>query len=439
MSCADKRERLVIVGAGMAAGRVLDHLTEAAPDRFDITLFNAEPRGSYNRIMLSPVLAGETTYDSIVTHDDAWYAARGITTHFGERVERIDRATKTVESAAGPVRYDTLLMATGSDPFIIPLPGCDLEGVIAYRDLEDTQTMAALSQGRKAVVIGGGLLGLEAAAGMAARGADVTVVHLMEHLMERQLDAEAAGLLRASLVRKGIKVLCGAESERIVGKHGHVTALRLKDGTELACDLLVMAVGVRPAIALGKAMGLATNHAILVDDQMRTSDPAVFAVGECVEHDGATFGLVAPLFDQAKTVADTLLGRSAAFVQKSLSTKLKVTGCDVFSAGDFADHGARENVVFRDLSAGIYKRLIIEQDRLIGAVLYGDTADGPWFFDLIQDRTDISAVRETLVFGPTYATHVSEEGDPPEDPLLAVAALPREARCNGLFHLDVAA
>ena len=429
------REKLVIIGAGMAAGRVLDHLMEAAPDRFEITLFNAEPRGSYNRIMLSPVLAGEKSYDDIVTHDDAWYAAHGITTRFGERVTGIDPRAKTVASECGFVAYDKLLIATGSEPFVIPLPGHHLHGVITYRDLEDTMKMATLAPGTKAVVIGGGLLGLEAAAGMAARGIDVSVVHLMEHLMERQLDPEAAGLLQTSLERKGITVHCGAHSEEILGTDGHVRALRLKDGTELACDLLVMAVGIRPSVRLGQQAGLALGRAIQVNDHMCTSDPAIFAVGECVEHRDTTFGLVAPIFDQARVVVQTLLGEDAVFVQKSLSTKLKVTGCDLFSAGDFAHSDTREDILYRDPAQGIYKRLVLENNRLVGAVLYGDTADGTWFFDLIQSRQDIGAMRDTLIFGPAF----HEDGGPPVDPLSAVAASPRKARCNGPAPLSMAA
>lgn len=422
------REKLVIIGAGMAAGRVLDHLMAEAPDRYEITLFNAEPRGSYNRIMLSPVLAGETTYDDIVTHDAAWYAAQGIATRFGERVHRIDRGAKTVHGADGAVSYDKLLIATGSAPVMLPLPGCDLEDVIAYRDLEDTQRMAGLAPDAKAVVIGGGLLGLEAAAGMAARGVDVTVVHLMDHLMERQLDAEAAGLLQASLEARGVTIQCGASSERVLGGRGRVSALRLQDGREIPCDLLVMAVGIRPALTLAQAAGLRTDRAIEVDDQMRTSDADILAVGECVQHRGATFGLVAPLFDQARVAANTLLGRPDAFVQKSVSTKLKVTGCDLFSAGEFAEADGRENLIYRDPAGQIYKRLVVENNRLIGAVIYGDTADGAWYFDLIETGADIGAMRDTLIFGPAY----TDRGGPPEDPPSAVAASPRKARCNGL-------
>jgi nitrite reductase (NADH) large subunit len=395
------RERLVVIGAGMASGRVLDHLTAEGAE-FDITLFNAEPRGNYNRLMLSPVLAGEKRFEEIVTHDEDWYTRHGIATRFGERVIEIDRTRRVVVGERGAVPYDKLLIATGSTPVMIPLPGRDLKGVIAYRDLEDTETMINLGPDARAVVIGGGLLGLEAAAGMAARGVQVIVVHLMGHLMERQLDAEAAALLQASLAAKGIEVLCEAESQAILGRDGHVSGLALKDGRVLPCDLLVMAVGIRPAAALAQQAGLTVNRAIVVDDQMRTSDPDILALGECVEHHGTLFGLVAPLYDQAAVVAETLMGREAAFTQKSLATKLKVTGCDVFSAGDFADGEGRENLCFRDPAAGIYKRLILEQGRLIGAVMYGDTADGGWFFDLIRDGRDVSTARETLIFGPAY-------------------------------------
>ncbi len=423
------KQKIVVIGAGMASGRVLETLTEAAPEQFDITLFNAEPRGNYNRIMLSPVLAGDQTYEDIVTHDDAWYADRGITCRFGEKVTEIDRDAKIVKGANGDVAYDKLIFGTGSEPFIIPLPGHDLDGVIAYRDLEDTERMMSMGEGNKVVVIGGGLLGLEAAAGMAARGVEVTVVHIMGHLMERQLDEAAGYLLRKSLEGKGITIKLQANSKEIVGEDGKVKALMLDDGTELPCDLLVMAVGIRPNTALAKEAGLAVGRGIHVDDQMLTSATDVYAVGECVEHDGAVFGLVAPLYDQAKVLGQTLLGEEAAFVQKTLSTKLKVTGCDLFSAGDFAEGENREDIVFRDPSRGVYKRLVIEGNKLVGAVMYGDVADGNWFFQLIKDETDIDEMREMLIFGPAY------QGGEASDPLSAVAALPPEAEicgCNGI-------
>lgn len=424
------KQKLIIIGAGMASGRVIEHLVQNAPGAYDITLINAEPRGNYNRIMLSPVLAGEKTYKEIIIHDDSFYAEHKVSCKFGTRVSGVDYTAKTVITDQGEVlHYDKLIFGTGSSPFIIPLPGHDLKGVIAYRDLEDTERMMALDVGEKCVVIGGGLLGLEAAAGMAARGVDVTVVHIMGHLMERQLDEAAGYLLQKALEAKGITVLTSANSTEIVGENGHVKALLLDDGTVLPCDLLCMAVGIRPNTALAQEAGLAVGRGIHVDDQMQTSAEDIFAVGECVEHEGALFGLVAPLYDQAKVLAKTLMGEDASFKQKSLSTKLKVTGCDLFSAGDFADGEEREDIVYRDPSRGVYKRLVIENNRLIGTVMYGDTADSSWFLGLIQAGEDISEMRETLIFGPAYQRGSAV------DPLSAVAALTPEAEicgCNGI-------
>lgn len=424
-------QKLVVIGAGMASGRMLEHLFDGGAD-VEVTLFNAEPRGNYNRLMLSPVLSGEKTYEQIVTHDDDWYATNGVTCRFGEKVIGIDRDRKVVVGEKGEVAYDKLVIATGSNPFMIPLPGHDLKGVIPYRDLEDTEKMMALGDtpNAKAVVIGGGLLGLEAAAGMAARGVDVTVVHIMGHLMERQLDEAAGYLLRKSLIEKGIKVLCRANSKEILSDgQGAVRALLLDDGTELPCDLLVMAVGIRPNTALAAQSGLAVGKGIHVDDQMVTSDPDVLSLGECVEHNGAIFGLVAPLYDQARVLANTLMGQSDQFVNKEVSTKLKVTGCDLFSAGDFAEAEDREDIVFRDPARGVYKRLILKGNRIIGAVMYGDTTDGAWFYSKIKDGSDVSEMRETLIFGPSF------QGSAPSDPLSAVAALPDDAEicgCNGV-------
>ncbi len=423
-------QKLVVIGAGMASGRVLEHLTDAAPDAYDITLFGAEPRGNYNRIMLSPVLSGEKTYADIVTHDDAWYAERGITCRFGEHVVGIDRAAKCVIGENGPVPYDKLVIATGSAPFVIPVEGRDLPGVITYRDLDDTNKMIeAAANGGSAVVIGGGLLGLEAAAGLKERGMDVTVLHLMGHLMERQLDASAGYLLRRDLEARGIKVMTGASTAAILGTD-RVEGVLLEDNTGLAADLVVMAVGIRPETRLATDAGIEVARGIEVNAQMQTlTDPDIYAVGECVEFNGHLFGLVAPLYDQARIVARGLMGEEDAFVVKELATKLKVTGCDLFSAGDFAEAEGREDIVFRDPARGIYKRLVIEGDRLVGAVMYGDTADGNWFFGLIKDAADIDEMRETLIFGPAF------QGGGSADPLSAVAALPPEAEicgCNGV-------
>ncbi len=422
-------QKLVVIGAGMASGRVLEHLFESAPSAFEVTLFNAEPRGNYNRIMLSPVLSGEKSYEEIVTHDDAWYAANTVACRFGEPVVSIDRERKVVVGAKGEVAYDKLVIATGSSPFIVPVPGKDLPGVVAYRDLDDTNAMIEASvPGARAVVIGGGLLGLEAAAGLRLRGMEVTVVHLMGHLMERQLDEAAGYLLRKDLENRGITVLTRASTKAILGSE-KVEGVALEDGTVIPADLVVMAVGIRPETRVAKAAGVEVNRGIRVDAQMRTSDPDVFAVGECVEFEGMLFGLVAPLYDQAKVLAATLLGETAAFTPKELSTKLKVTGCDLFSAGDFAEGEGRDDIVLRDPARGIYRRLVLEGDRVLGAVMYGDTAEGGWFFDLIRDGTDVGAMRDTLIFGQAY------QGGSPLDPMAAVAALPDEAEicgCNGV-------
>ncbi len=424
-----KSERLVVIGAGMASGRMLETLLQAAPGAYDITLFNAERRGNYNRLMLSPVLSGEKTYDQIITHDDAWYASNGIATRFGEAVVKIDRARKVVVSATGETPYDKLVLATGSAPFIIPVQGKDLPGIVTYRDLEDTNAMiAAARPGARAVVIGGGLLGLEAAAGMAARGADVVVIHIMGHLMERQLDPSAGYLLQKDLEGRGIKVHCKGATKAIIG-NGRVEAVLLDDGTTYPADLVCMAVGIRPEVRLANDAHLDVGRGVTVNDQMTTSDPAIYALGECVEHDKQLFGLVAPLYDQAKILAATLAGQAATFRPVQTATKLKVTGVALFSAGDFADGPGREDIVFRDPGRGIYKRLVLKGDRLLGAVMYGDTADGAWFFGLIKDGTDITPLRDTLIFGPAF------QGGAQSDPLAAVAALPPEAEicgCNGV-------
>jgi len=421
-------QKLVVIGAGMASGRVLEHLFEAEAG-FDVTLFNAEERGNYNRIMLSPVLSGEKTYEDIVTHDAEWYETNNVTCHFGTHVTAIDRAVKTVTSTKGTVAYDKLLIATGSAPFIIPVEGKDLPGVITYRDLDDTNAMIEASKsGGKAVVIGGGLLGLEAAAGLAERGMDVTVLHLMGHLMERQLDEAAGFLLRRDLEKRGITVKCRASTAAILGTD-RVEGVLLEDNEGLEADLVVMAVGIRPETRLATDAGLEVARGVEVGAQLQTSDPDIFAVGECVEFDGQLFGLVAPLYDQAKVLANSLMDEPAVFTPKELSTKLKVTGCDLFSAGDFASGEGREDIVFRDPARGVYRRLVIEDDVIVGAVMYGDTADGNWFFGLIRDKTDISEMRDTVIFGPAY------QGGAPSDPLSAVAALPRDAEicgCNGI-------
>ena len=425
-------EKLVVIGNGMAAGRVLDHLFEHAPGRYAVTVFGAEPRVNYNRILLSPVLSGEKTFDDIVTHDHAWYAAHGVDLRAGVTVTAIDRAAKTVTDTAGTVTpYDKLLVATGSSPFIIPVPGANLPGVVTYRDLDDVNAMlAAAEKGGSAVVIGGGLLGLEAAAGLAMRGMKVSVVHLMPTLMERQLDAAAGYLLQAAMEARGVEVFTKANTKAIAEEDGRAVGVLLEDGRTLAADLVVMAVGIRPNAGLAKAAGLNVNRGLVVDDEMRTNDGDVFAVGECVEHRGQCYGLVAPLFEMAKVVAARLTDDPAPRYEGSfLSTKLKVTGVDLFSAGDFADGPDRDEIVLRDAARKIYKRLVLKDDQLIGAVMYGDTADGPYFFELVKSGEDVSDIRDTLIFGRSFA------GAGAGDPNAAVAGLPDSAEicgCNGV-------
>ncbi|MBZ9979011.1 nitrite reductase large subunit NirB [Mesorhizobium sp. BR-1-1-10] len=424
-------EKLVIIGNGMAPGRMLEHLLEQAPGRYAVTIFNAEPRVNYDRIMLSPVLSGEKAYEEIIIHGDGWYIANDITLYKGHKIIAIDRQAKTVTSDHGVTEpYDKLVIATGSVPFIIPVPGHNLPGVLTYRDLDDVQAMMLAAQSRaKAVVIGGGLLGLEAAAGLNAQGMDVTVLHVMPTLMERQLDPAAGYLLQRAVEQRGIKVITKANTQAITG-NGRVEQVELADGTIIPATLVVMAVGIRPNAALAKEAGIAVNRGIVVDAGMRSNDPNIYALGECAEVGGMVYGLVAPLYEMARVAAHQLAGdETAAFVHMDTPTKLKVTGIDLFSLGDFADGDDRHEIVLRDASAGVYKRLVLRDDRIIGTVLYGETSDGAWFNDLKKKQTDISQMRDTLIFGQSY------QGGAPLDPMAAVAALPDDAEicgCNGV-------
>ncbi|SAL29684.1 NAD(P)/FAD-dependent oxidoreductase [Caballeronia telluris] len=402
-STAPRRLRLVVIGNGMAGMRTVEELLKLAPDLYDITVFGAEPYGNYNRILLSPVLAGEKRVDDIILNTRDWYAQNGIELHAGDPVVGIDRARRIVRSEKGvEAHYDRLLIATGSKPFIIPVPGHELPGVIAFRDIQDVETMlAAARDHRNAVIIGGGLLGLEAANGLQRQGMSVTVVHVSDALMDRQLDRSAATLLQRTLEAKGMRFELAANTTQIVGPD-RVRAVRFADGREIAADLVVMTAGVRPNVALAKASGLHCERAIVVDDTLQTYDPRVYAVGECVQHRSATFGLVAPIWDQARVAGAHLAGAGhRRYVQRATATKLKVTGVDLYSAGEFIGGAGTEDLVLRDPRRGIYKRLVLENSRVIGAVLYGDVKDGGWYFDLIQNRTDISTLRSQLLFGKT--------------------------------------
>ncbi len=425
------KEKLVLVGNGMAGMRAIEELLALAPDMYDITVFGAEPYGNYNRILLSPVLAGEKGIQDIMLNEESWYAEHGITLHLGKEVTRIDRKRKQVMASDGTTaQYDRLLLATGSNPFIIPVPGHTLPGVIAFRDIHDVDTMlAAAKEHRHAVVIGGGLLGLEAANGLHKRGMKVTVVHLVDTLMERQLDSVAGKMLQKSLEERGIEFLTGASTKEIIGKN-RVQGVVFQDGREISADLVVMAVGIRPNIKLAKESGIHCERGVVVSDTMQTYDPSVYAVGECVQHRGEVYGLVAPLFEQAKVCANHLaeLGY-ARYVASLTSTKLKVTGIDLFSAGDFTGDAGTEDIVFRDASRGVYKKLVIKDKNIQGAIAYGDTIDGSWYLQLMRDKTDISSIRDHLLFGQA---HVGDSGHGGSSAVMAMSDNAEICGCNGV-------
>ena len=421
-----KKMKLVLVGNGMAGVRTLEELLRISPDLYDITVFGAEPHPNYNRILLSPVLAGEQTIDEIVLNPISWYAENGITLHLGKKVVDIDRRNRVVKAEDGTqAEYDRLLMCTGSNPFILPVPGKDLDGVIGYRDIHDTNTMIeAATKYRHAVVIGGGLLGLEAANGLMLRGMHVTVVHVMPWLMERQLDDVSGKLLQKSLEDRGLSFLIGAQTRALVSdKDGRVMAVQFKDGTEIPADLVVMAAGIRPNTALAVKIGLHCGKdnrgGIVVDDTMQTvTDPRIYSVGECAAHRGIAYGLVAPLFEQGKVCATHLAQFGIGRYQGSLtSTKLKVTGIDLFSAGNFMgkasgrpeDSGCEE-IVMSDPYGGVYKKLVIKDDKLVGACMYGDTVDGSWYFKLLREGRKVADIRDKLMFGESNIGDTGHEG-----------------------------
>ena len=432
------KQKLVMVGNGMAGVRTLEELLKIAPYLYDITVFGAEPHPNYNRILLSPVLAGEQTLDEIVLNSFAWYAENNITLHAGKKVVEVDRIKRIVRAEDGTeAEYDRLLLCTGSNPFILPVPGKDLEGVIAYRDIADTNAMIdAAVKYKNAVVIGGGLLGLEAANGLMLRGMNVSVVHVMPTLMERQLDTVAGKMLQKSLEDRGLKFLMGAQTQALVGntdegKGGRVQSIQFKDGTSVAADLVVMAVGIRPNTTLAEAMRLHCNKGIVVNDTMQTTtDARIYSVGECAAHRGIAYGLVAPLFEQAKVAANHLAMYGIGQYKGSLtSTKLKVTGIDLFSAGDFTGGEGTEELILSDPYGGVYKKLVIKNDKLVGACLYGDTVDGSWYFKLLRDGRSVSDIRDKLMFGESNIGDVGHEGHN------KAASMPDSAEvcgCNGV-------
>ncbi len=402
------KQRLVVIGNGMAGMRTIEELLSASPDQYEITVFGAEPYGNYNRIMLSAVLAGDKTVEDIVINPRQWYVDNKIKLHAGEKkaVARIERGYKKVIAIDGTTAsYDRLLIATGSKAILPKVEGNNLEGVISFRDIVDVNKMLDYSRThKKAVVLGGGLLGLEAANGLALRGMEVTVVHSNEILLNRQLDKTAAKLLQTELEQRGIVFKMSAKLQRLIGNGDkHIIAAQFEDGSALACDLFITAIGVEPNMALAKEAGLYCERGIVVNDTLQSYDPSIYAVGECIQHRGATFGLVAPLFEQAKVCANHLSAHGVAeYITLPTATKLKVTGIQLFSVGDFVGDAESESITFSDPALGIYKKLVLKANQLIGAVLYGDTADGSWYQELLEKKTNVFEIRNKLIFGKVY-------------------------------------
>ncbi|MBL1320976.1 MAG: NAD(P)/FAD-dependent oxidoreductase [Methylophaga sp.] len=395
------KEKLVLIGNGMAGMRTIDELLKLAPEKYDITVFGAEPHGNYNRIMLSPVLAGDKSIGEILIHDLQWYQDNNITLHTEKTITQIDRTKRIVLAEDGTTAdYDRLILATGSNPVMLPIPGIELEGVISFRDINDVNIMIETAKThKKAIVIGGGLLGLEAANGLMIQGMDVSVVHRSGTLMNQQLDQAASDLMLIELQAKGMHFLMHHDTAEFIGKD-RVEKVLFKDGSEVDADLVVMAVGVRPNIELAQNSGIACERGVLVDDTMSTYSPNIYAVGECVQHRNQTFGLVAPLYEQAKVCASRLANSGAAkYSSSATATKLKVTGIDLFSAGDFMGDDSTESLIFSDPTRHVYKKIVLKDNKIIGTVLYGDTTDGNWYFSLLGEQRDISALREDILFG----------------------------------------
>lgn len=397
-------EPLVIIGNGMAAARLVDELANSSLGRYAIAVIGDEPRLAYNRVLLSSVLAGEATSQEIQLKPAAWWRDRGVTLEYGARATSVDLAAREVTTSTGKrVGFSKLVFATGSSALRLPVPGGDLAGVHVFRDSHDVDRLIELAEQRKrVVVVGGGLLGLEAAYGLAKAGADVTLIHLMDRLMERQLDAQAAELLKTLVERKGVKILLNANTARITGADA-VERVELADGRMLDADAVIFAAGIRPNTALAEEAGVSVNRGIVVDDAMATEADGVFALGECAEHRGTCYGLVEPAYEQAKVLARHLAGGDAAYAGSILSTNLKVSGVSVFSAGDFMATEGSETLLLSDAKRGAYKKLVIAGNKLTGAVLVGDTGDALWYLELIRNGMDVSSFRADMMFGRPIA------------------------------------
>ncbi|MEE8423031.1 MAG: nitrite reductase large subunit NirB [Thermodesulfobacteriota bacterium] len=430
-----KKKRLVMIGNGMAGMKAIEGILDFAPEMFDITIFGAEKYSNYNRVLLSSVLAGEMSVDDVILNSEKWYREKNIALHLGKRVVEIQRGYRKVIAENGDAAdYDVLILATGSNPFIIPIPGVEREGVVTFRDIDDCERILNASKHqKKAAVIGGGLLGLEAAKGLITLGMEVTVIHDQAYLMNMQLDSVAGNMLRQNLGKQGMRFRVSTLTTEILGDDngGRVRSLKFSDGSEIDCDLVVMAAGIRPNKTLAEETYLHCNRGIVVNDYMQTiTDPAIFAVGECVEHRGRTYGLVAPLFEQARILADHITGQGIKSYQGSvISTKLKVSGADVFSAGDFNGNGSSETIEYLDRSGGVYKKLVIRDDKIVGSVMFGDTADGPRFFQMMQDGVNISEQRATLLFGNSMRGNTGRSG---YDQVSAMSPDSIVCGCNGV-------
>ena len=403
-SAAFQRPRLAVVGAGMAAARFLEELLRCAPDRFDVTVFGEEPEGHYNRVMLSPVLGGESSVAEIITHAPDWHGGRGIVFHGGDPVKALDLPTRRLTTLARSVTaiYDHLVLATGAEAMMPRVPECDLAGVFGFRRTGDVAGMLGHCRpGGRAVVVGGGVLGLEAAVGLVRQGLDVTVLHRGSLLMEKQLDGAAAYLLQECLEAKGVRFELRAETRALLGAET-VDAVALTDGRILPAELVVFATGIVPRTDLARAAGLRCGRGVVVDDALLTSSPEVSAIGECIEHRGQCYGLVAPGYEQARVCAQRLGGASVVYAGSTTSLKLKVTGIELFSAGEFTAGAGAEELFFRDPRRRIYKKLVVRESRLAGAVLFGDARDANWYQQLIHDQTPVASWRQQLLFGERF-------------------------------------
>jgi nitrite reductase (NADH) large subunit len=397
-------EPLVIVGNGMAAARLVDELVKTSLGRYAIAVIGEEPRLAYNRVLLSSVLAGETASHEIELRPASWWRERGVTLKYGSRATEVDvgRRELKIENDES-IEFSKLVLATGSTPLRLNVPGADLAGVNTFRDTRDVDLLLTLAaQKKRVVVVGGGLLGLEAAYGLAKAGAPVTLVHLMDRLMERQLDAPAAQLLKSLVERKGIRILLNASTARILGET-KVEGVELADGRLIDADGVIFAAGIRPNVALAKEAGLTINRGVVVDDVMQTSAEGIFALGECAEHRGICYGLVEPAYEQGRVLARHLAGRKAAYPGSVVATNLKVSGVAVFSAGDFIGGEGSESIVLSDVRRGAYKKLVIADGRLTGAVLIGEVTDALWYLELIRGREPVARIRKDMMFGRALA------------------------------------